>query len=47
MGSVFKRDNSYVIKYKDEHGKWVKKAIGRIPATTKSMAKQILEEIEL
>ena len=46
MGSVFKRGNSYVIKYKDENDRWVKKTIGRYPTINKTIAREILLDIE-
>ena len=46
MGSVYLRGNSYIIKYKDENGVWKRKAVGKKPAMTKTIAKAILIEIE-
>jgi len=46
MGSVFLRENSYVVKYKNEYGNWKKKSVGKKPAMTKTMARAILNNIE-
>ncbi len=46
MGSVFLRENSYVVKYKNENGNWKKKSVGKKPAMTKTMASAILNNIE-
>ena len=46
MGSVYTRGNSYVVKYKDINGEWIRKSVGRKPAMTKTMARTILNDIE-
>ncbi len=46
MGSVYLRGKSYVGKYKDENDKWIRKTLGRQPIINKTIAKEILKEIE-
>jgi len=46
MGSIFLRENSYVVKYKDVNGNWKKKSVGKKPAMTKTLARTILNDIE-
>jgi len=46
MGSVFLRGKSYVGKYKDENGNWVRKTLGRHPTINKTIAREILQDIE-
>jgi len=46
MGSVYPRGNSYVVKYKDINGEWIRKSVGRKPSMTKTMARAILNDIE-
>lgn len=46
MGSVYLRENSWVVKYKDENDNWKRKSIGQRPAVTKTMAREVLKEIE-
>ena len=46
MGSVYQRGNSWVLKYKDENGKYRCKSIGNKGVVTKTMAKEILKDIE-
>lgn len=46
MGSVYPRGNSWAIKYKDDSGEWVKKSIGKKSLMTKTMAREILMDIE-
>jgi len=46
MGSVYLRGKSYVGKYKDENGEWVRKTLGRSPSINKTIAKEILKGIE-
>lgn len=48
MGSVFlnKKTGSWVIKFKDNRDKWRKRSVGKKPAVTKSMAREILREYE-
>jgi len=46
MGSVYRRGDSYVGKYKDENGIWVRKTLGRHPSINKTIAKEILKDIE-
>ena len=46
MGSVYMRGKSYVGKYKDENGEWVRKTLGRSPSINKTIAREILKVIE-
>lgn len=46
MGSVYLRGKSYVGKYKDENGNWVRTTLGRHPIINKTIAREILQEIE-
>ena len=46
MGSVFLRENSYVVKYKDVNGNWKKKSVGKKPAMTKTLARTILNDCQ-
>ena len=46
MGSVYLRGKSYVGKYKDENDNWVRKTLGRNPTINKTIAREILQEIE-
>jgi integrase len=45
MGSVYQRDNSWVVQYKDR-GKTVQKTLGKKSLITKTMAREILKKIE-
>jgi len=46
MGSVYLRENSWVVKYKDENDNWKRKTLGRKDILTKTMAREILKDIE-
>ena len=46
MGCIYLRDNSWVVKYKDENGNWRRKSTGNKDLVTKTMAKEILKDIE-
>ena len=46
MGSIYLRDNSWVVKYKDENDNWKRKSIGNKDLATKTMAREILKDIE-
>lgn len=46
MGSVYMRGKSYIGKYKDENGEWVRKTLGRSPAINKTIAREKLKGIE-
>ncbi len=40
------RGKSYIGKYKDENGEWVRKTLGRSPSINKTIAREKLKEIE-
>lgn len=46
MGSVYLRDSSWIIKYKDGNGNWKRKSVGSKSSITKTMAREILLDIE-
>ena len=46
MGSVYLRGKSYIGKYKDENDLWIRKTLGNKNIMTKTMAKEIIKEIE-
>jgi len=46
MGSIYLRGNSWVVKYKDENDNWRRKSTGKKDLVTKTMAKEILKDIE-
>jgi len=47
MGTVFLRNNSWVIEYKLPNGKYKRKSIGKRGIVTKTFAKEVLKGIEL
>ena len=46
MGSLFKRNNSWVIEYRGKNGRMKRKSLGSAKLITKSIARQILTDIE-